>query len=307
MVISAGIRYMLLASLCFTVMQICIKFLPEIPVVELVFFRSLVSLGLSFGMLRAQKVKPFGVHRKYLVLRGVFGVSALMLFFTTVKYLPLAIAVVLQYVSPVFTAILGIYIVGERVRPVQWFFFAVALAGVFVVRGPDLSAEETSIPWPYFLAGLGSSLFAGLAYNMIRKIKTREHPVVVIFYFPLVAVPVTGLLMLSGGAIGAVFPDWKGLELLGWRTPQGMEWALLLGMGLATQAAQFCMTKAYQLESLTNVAIVRYLGLIYALLAGWYIFDEELPTHAFWGMALLAGGVILNLLYLRWLQKRKKT
>lgn len=305
MVVSAGIRYMLLASMCFTLMQICIKLLPGIPVVELVFFRSLVSLALSFGMLRAQRVKPFGAHRKYLVLRGVFGATALMLFFTTVKYLPLAIAVVLQYVSPVFTAILGIYIVRERVRPVQWLFFAVALAGVWVVRGLDLSDDAATVPWPYFLAGIGSSLFAGLAYNMIRKIKTREHPVVVIFYFPLVAVPVTGLLMLSGGAVGALFPDWKGLELLGWKTPEGREWALLLCMGLATQAAQFCMTKAYQLETLTNVAIVRYLGLIYAVLVGWFIFDEELPPNAFAGMALLAGGVVLNLLYLRWLQRKR--
>jgi drug/metabolite transporter (DMT)-like permease len=57
------------------------------------------------------------------MIRGVFGVIALTSFFYTLKELPIAIAVTVQYLSPLFTVLLAVHLLGERVRPIQWLFF----------------------------------------------------------------------------------------------------------------------------------------------------------------------------------------
>src|SRR5690606_26616312 len=107
---------------------------------------------------------------------------------------------------------------------IQWLFFGISFAGIAVIKGFD-----PNISLPLFLMGLGSAIFAGLAYNCVRKVKDTDHPLVVVFYFPLMAVPVMGIV-----------------SIFNWVTPIGWEWGLLLLMGVLTQIAQVYMTKALQ-------------------------------------------------------------
>ena len=86
---------------------------------------------------------------------------------------------------------------------------------------------NSDIKISYLLIGIVSASFSGLAYNMIRKVEDTDHPVVVVLYFPLIAIPVMGLISI---------PFWK--------TPIGMEWVILIAMGVFTQIAQVSMTKA---------------------------------------------------------------
>ncbi|HAD96065.1 MAG TPA: EamA family transporter, partial [Cryomorphaceae bacterium] len=101
---------MLISVLGFAFMNLTVKFLHRLPATELVLFRSLVSLVLCLYFLRKKRIKPWGNSRKYLVLRGIFGVTALSLFFYTLQKLPLGSAITIQYLSPIFTAFFGIFI-----------------------------------------------------------------------------------------------------------------------------------------------------------------------------------------------------
>ena len=102
---SRGIGFMLISTVAFSLMQLCVKFLHHLPTHELILFRSAISLVLSLGYLLPKGINPLGNNRKFLLLRGIFGVTALSLFFVTIQNIPLASAVTIQYLSPIFTAV----------------------------------------------------------------------------------------------------------------------------------------------------------------------------------------------------------
>ncbi len=275
MTLSQGVRYMLLAAFTFTLMEVCIKLIPHIPVIEIILFRSVISLGISVFFLKKQNVSVWGNNKPILIGRGISGAVALIIYFSLLQQIPLATASTLKYLAPIFTTVIGIFLVGEKVRSIRWLFFAMSFAGILVVQGFD-----ARISGVHLLMGIGASLFMGLAYNLIRKLKTDEHPLVIIFYFPLIMLPISAI--------------WSSFI---WVSPTGWDWPLLILVGLFTQIAQFFMTKAYQKEELSSISILTYVGIIYSLLFGYFLFGENYNLITYGGMALVLSGVILNVLW----------
>ena len=273
--ISQSVLYMLLASFIFTLMKVFVKLIPHIPAIEIILFRSIISFGISLYFLKRQRVSVWGNNKSILLGRGVSGAIALVTYFSLLQQIPLATASTLQYLSPIFTTVIGIFIVGKKVKPVQFLFFALSFAGILVIQGFD--ARMNTI---HLLMGIVASVFMGLAYNFIRKLKTSEHPLVIIFYFPLVMLPISAI--------------WSSFI---WVQPHGYDWLVLVAVGLCTQAAQFFMTKSYQQEELNKVAILSYISIIYSLSFGYIIFDETYDLIIYAGMALVLMGVILNVLF----------
>ena len=135
--------------------------------------------------------------------------------------------------------------------------------------------------------GIASAMFAGLAYNFIRKVKDSDHPLVVVLYFPLIATPVMAVI-----------------SLFNWVQPLGWEWLLLLVMGLLTQIAQIYMTRAMQSAELNEIAGLKYLGVIFALSFDLLIFGVDYNYMVLLGTLMVVGGVILNLLFKAYLKRR---
>ena len=281
--LSRGVWYMLLATFLFSSMNALVKLLPHIPAVELVFFRSLISLAMSYGVLRSVNVPIWGHNKKLLILRGIAGAVSLLLYFTMLQQIPFASAVTLQYMAPIFSAILSFFVLKEKVTPVQWFFFLLSFAGVLVVNGFDIRVEPV-----HLLMGIVAAVASAVAFVTIRTINTQEHPLVIVLYFPLVTLPLTGLY-----------------SVFHWVQPQGWDWLILLGVGVLTQFAQYFMTKSYQVEEVSEVAILRYLSLIYALGFGYVFFQETFSFMSYLGMLLVVVGVVLNMIYKQYWQKSK--
>ncbi|MEM7297712.1 MAG: EamA family transporter [Bacteroidota bacterium] len=270
--LSQGVKFMLLATFTFTLMKVCVKLVSHIPAIEIILFRSVISMVISLYFLRRQKVNIWGNNKSVLLGRGISGALALVIYFSLLQQIPLATASTLQYLAPIFTTVIGIFIVGERVRNVQWLFFAISFGGILVIQGFD-----PRISYIHLIMGVSASVFMGFAYNFIRKLKTDEHPLVIIFYFPLVMLPISAV--------------WSSFV---WVQPEGFDWLILILVGIFTQIAQFLMTKAYQQEELNKVSILTYIGIIYSLLFGYFIFDETYDLVTYGGMALVLLGVILN-------------
>jgi len=268
-----SIKYMLLAGLCFALMNVCVKYVSHIPTVEVVFFRSVFSLVASYVILKRDKIPVFGNNKPLLILRGVAGCIGLVGSFYTLQHIPLASAVTINYLSPFFTAILGIFIVKQPVKPIRYLYFGLAIAGVIMLKGFDPRISTLDL-----VIGLTAALFAGLAYNIISKLKTSEHPLVIIFYFPLITLPFVGVY-----------------TLMHWENPQGWDWAVLLLIGIFTQIAQYYMTLSYQRANLAKVASLNYLGVIYALVFGYFLFQETFSEYALLGIAVILTAVILNI------------
>ncbi len=278
--LSKGIKHMLVAGIFFSLMNIGVKYLDNIPAIEIVFFRSLVTLVISAVMIKQLEISFLGNNKPILFLRGLFGVIALSLYFLCLQKMPFASAVTIMQLSPIFTIILAIFILKERVALPQWIFFAISFAGVAIIKGfnPDM-------PILYFLLAILAAFISALAYNMIRKLKDTDHPLVVVFYFPVVALPIAGLL-----------------TYFKWVQPTWVELIILIGIGISTQIAQVNMTKALQMEEVGKVSIVRYLTIVYAIIIGYVFFKDDYGWTTILGIALVVLGVLLNL----WFTKVKK-
>ncbi|NIK73639.1 drug/metabolite transporter (DMT)-like permease [Thermonema lapsum] len=283
-IISRGIKWMFAASFLFALMNLCVKRLPHIPAIEIVFFRSVVTLLMSVWALRRASVPILGNNRKVLVLRGLFGAIALLLFFMLLQRIPLASAAVLHFIAPIFTALMAAVVLKERLLPLQFAFMLLSFAGILVMKSFDWR-----IGWLDVSMGVLSAFCAGCAYNCIRYLKGSEHPVVIVLYFPLVTVPLT---------IVWLFFDWV--------MPQGYDWLWLLAIGVLTQWAQVLMTKAYQAESAAKVAAASYIGIVYALGLGYVFFHETFTWQTLAGMLLVLAGVILNVVLTPALKKKQQ-
>ncbi len=258
-------------------MNVFIKKVSHLPAMEIVFFRCLVSMVMCFVIIFQEKADWKGSNRKLLLARGLFGTLALYTFFVTIQNIPLGTAVTIQYLSPVFTTIIAIFFLNEKVKALQWLFFAISFAGVLVIKGFDSSISLTMLA-----IGITSALASGFAYNMVRSLKEKEHTMVVVLHFQLIGA-ITGLLF----------------TLFNWQTPVGIEWFYLIMIGVCTQLGQVNLTKALQREKIANVSIFNYLGILYALVFGIVLFGEQYAGLTIWGIALVVGGVLLNYFYQR--------
>lgn len=266
---------MLMSTLAFSLANVFVKQVAHIPALETVFFRCAIATAFCLVGLYRAGADPIGSNHLQLLLRGVFGTTALFLFFLTLQQMPLASAMTIQYLSPIFTTIIAIFILSEKVKPAQWVFYAIAFAGVLVIERFDPRIS------PFYLAiGVFSAFCSGMAYNLVRSLRGREHPLTVVLHFQLVGLFV-GLVSL--------FFDWK--------TPQGMDWLYLFLVGVFSQLGQIFLTNALQRERVAGVAIINYTGLIYALSIGWIVFGEAQGFMALAGMVLVVVGVLLSVLY----------
>ncbi len=266
---------MLVATFYFAIMNIFIKAVSHLPVMEIVFFRCGISLLLCFYQLHLMQVSWKGSNRKLLLLRGAFGTLALYTYFITIANMPLGTAVAIQYLSPIFTTILAIFVLHEKVRPISWLFFLISFSGVLVMKGVDERIEL-----PYLLIGIFSAVLSAFAYITIRTLKAKENPIVVVFHFQLV-----------GTATGFLF------STANFTMPQGMEWIYLLMVGIFTQLGQVNLTKALQQDKVANVSIINYTGIVYAIAAGFLIFGEHYGVGTIMGIILVIAGVLLSMIY----------
>lgn len=268
---------MFLSTLAFSLANVFVKQVSHIPAMEVVFFRTVIASAFCIVGLYRANADWRGSNRWLLILRGLFGTTALVLFFITLQNIPLASAMTLQYLSPIFTSIIAIFVLSESVRALQWIFYTIAFAGVLVIQQVDTRIS------PFYLAiGVISALCSGVAYNLVRSLRGREHPLTVVLHFQLVGVVVGGLSLLFE-----------------WRTPQGLDWLYLFLVGVFSQLGQIFLTNALQNERAASVSIVNYTGLIYAISIGWLVFGEVHSIETVIGMLLVVCGVVGSVIYTR--------
>ena len=266
---------MFFSTLAFALANVFVKQLEHIPTMEIVFFRCAVAiLFCSIGLKRANS-DWIGNNHKMLFLRGLFGTTALSLFFLTLQKIPLASAMTIQYLSPIFTAIIAIFILKENVKILQWVFYAIAFAGVLFIGQFDLR-----VSYFYLFLGIVSAFCSGVAYNLVRSLREKEHPLVIVLHFQIV-----------GAFAGFVY------ILFDWETPKNWDWLYLILVGVFAHFGQVFLTNALQKEKAASVAIVNYSGLIYGLLFGWFVFGEAQTLISLFGMILVVIGVLLSIVY----------
>lgn len=272
----SGIEFMVAGAFCFSVMSLLVKLAGErLPTQEIVFARSAIMAAICAALLRSRGVPLAGRKHRLLVLRGLFGFGSLSCFYYGVVHLPLADATVIQYTNAVFTSLFAVFALRERLRPLELLCLALALTGVLVAARPSfLFPAAARLPAVPVVVALAGAVFSGAAYVTVRRIET-EDPLVVIFYFSAI------------GTIGSLpFLVRSGL----WPTP--LEWLLLLGVGVTTQAGQVLLTHALYRERAGRVSSAGLVQIVFALAWGAIWFGEFPDRLAVIGALMIVGSVL---------------
>lgn len=274
---------MVASALSFSLMGVCVKQVAgRIPVAEVVLARALVSVVLSWWLLRRSGVQPWGRRRGLLISRGVVGTLALFCVYAAIGQLPLAAATVLQYLYPTFTALLAWLLLGEQIGRRVIAAVALGWSGVLLVARPAAlvagSTGQLALPLGPVLVGLAAALLTAVAYVSVRELRTSEHPLVIVFYFPLVAVPMSLPLV----ALDPVLP-----------TPTELLW--LLGVGVFTQLGQVCLTRGLVALPAARATAISYVQVVFAAGWGWLLFQEAVDGSTVGGAALVLLATLISL------------
>ncbi|MGP9568982.1 DMT family transporter [Halomonas sp. AOP25-F1-15] len=278
--VSLGIWLRILSGMLFTGMLVCIKAVSDdVPVGQSVFFRSLFALlpVVIFLMLRREFPRGLATRRPVgHALRSGLGAAAMFASFAAVALLPVAEATLLAQLTPVFMALGGVLLLGERFSRYRMGGVALALAGVAVLILPGLNASAASgQATGYALGALGALLTAG-ALLTVRRISRTESAASIAFYFIVVAT-LAGLATLP----------------LGWAALTRVEFVLLVLSGLFGGAAHIAMTLALRYAEASRLAPFEYIALVWPVLADWVLFGIPVSSGFLLALPLMLSGVAL--------------
>ncbi|MBI3265441.1 MAG: DMT family transporter [Chlamydiae bacterium] len=254
------------SSFLFALMGVCVRFASQtIPVSEIVFFRSVIGFISIIPVILIQRTSFLGNKPSILIVRGVSGFLALSLYFWAVSKIPLAMAVMLNYTSPLFVAMLAPFILKEKFHAPVFFFIVFGFLGVILIVQP-----QTYVNFWGMMVGLISGVFAAGAYLSIGALKNKDSPLTIVFYFSwvstLIATPLT-------------WPIFK--------MPHGKEILYLGGTGILATIAQILMTQAYQWGSTAATSAYSSSIVLFSLILG-MIFWKETPA-----LSAILGGLLL--------------
>jgi drug/metabolite transporter (DMT)-like permease len=281
-----GLRYMLLSALGFSLMAACVKAVSQydIPVLEIVAARAIVSLVISYLDVKRKRISVWGENKTLLIARGAAGFVALLCGYFAMTTLPLAEATMLKHLSPIFTALMALLFLKEQIQRSTMLCIVLSIIGLVIMVKPDLIFSSTvdELPLTSVIVALSGSLVAAVAYVIVRRLSQVEDSSVIIFYFPLIALPISVVLLGDD----FVMPGFEAL-------------ILLLLVGIFTQIGQVGLTKALQYEVAGKATAYSYVQVIFALILGWALFSE-VPT--FWtlvGGGFIISGALINVLWKR--------
>lgn len=252
---SKAVIFMLISSAAFAITQAFVKLAGDLPVTEKVFFRNLVSLLIAFVLCKKNGSKLLGspAHRSFLLYRSFIGAVGMVMYFYAISNLILADAAILNKLSPFFVTIFAVFFLKEKLSRIQIPALIIIFIAAMLIVKPrfDLSVLPA-------LAGLGSALFAGAAYTLVRFLGNKERPETIIFFFSLV----TSVLML--------------IPLIGkFVIPTPTQAVFLLGTGVFAAIGQFGLTFAYRLAPANEVAIYNYTSIVFATILGFILWQEQ--------------------------------
>jgi drug/metabolite transporter (DMT)-like permease len=275
--LTPGIRHMLVGTLFFSAMSVFAKLASErLPTMELVLARVVVTLVMSWWVIRRLGIHPWGNNKKLLLVRGFAGFMGLSCYFYAIAHLPLADATVIQFCNPMLAALIAVFALKERLRTVDLVATVCSMAGVVLVAQPTfLFARGTPLDQVAVSVGVVGAIFSAIAYVVIRRLGSTEHHMVVVFYFPLVTGPASLPILAAEGLV----------------LPQGFEWLLLLGIGVAAQLGQIQITKGFKLETAGRASSVTYLQIVLAYAWGVLLFGEFPNAISIIGALLVVVGV----------------
>ena len=259
--------YKSLSVLFFVLMSVCIKATGDhIPLFQVVFFRNFFALIPLFFVIYFLKLKLSTINKYPLHLgRAVIGITAMSLFFISIRYVPLVEMQTISFSSVFFISILSVFFLGEKIGYRRIIAVIVGFIGVVIILNPGSAIFSN-----YSFLPLIASFFLSIAVIFLKKILLTNNNILSVWIF-------TALCTV----ISLFFYDDT------WIWPQNYDLIFMVASGFLGFIAQICLTKSFQMADASLLAPLDFSSVIWSFLIG-YIFFQEFIT-----LNVLFGGLII--------------
>ena len=240
---------------CFSIMDICVKWLDYYPVGQVLFLRFFIGFIPIFFIIPREKLLSFyktsrpGLH----TFRALTGAAAIIALFIGLRELPLADVVSLTFGGPIFVTVASIFFLSEKVGIKRWSAVFLGFIGMLLIVQPafiDLNF--------YYITPIVFCIFFACVAISVRSLSKSEPNYRIAFYFTLLC-SILGIATILKG-------DWV--------LPTKIDLAIFIIMGLCGSIANLLLTQSYRLAEASLVTPIKYLSLVFAIVFGFLIWSE---------------------------------
>ena len=261
-----GFLYMFLSVCAFSLMDLVVKWSDGYPLGQVLFFRGFVGALIYFLIIPRERIKNFYYTKKAGLhfLRCFFGLIALLSIFTALRNLPLATVVSISFAAPIFTTIFSIFFLSEKVGVYRWLAVFIGFVGIIIIAEPGLTELNIYYIYPIIFC-------LGMAYVAISiRQLSRTEPVWLISLYFSISITIVSLTTIPSG----------------WIVPSLSDFIILTFLGIFGGVANLWLSQSYKYSEVSLVTPLKYLGLVFAIIFGYFIW-EETPTLKTLGGSIL--------------------
>ena len=264
-----GFLYMFMSICAFSLMDVIVKWSVDYPIGQVLFFRGFFGIIFYFFVIPRERLHNFyetkrpGLH----MLRCCSGLIALVAIFIALRELPLATVVSISFAAPIFTTIFSIFFLSEKVGVYRWLAVFIGFIGIIIIAEPGLTELNIYYIYPIIFC-------LGMAYVAISiRQLSRTEPVWLISLYFSISITIVSLTTIPSG----------------WIVPSLSDFIILTFLGIFGGFANLWLSQSYKYSEVSLVTPLKYLGLVFAIIFGYFIW-EETPT-----LKTLAGSILVIL------------
>jgi len=252
-----GFFYMFISVCAFSLMDVIVKWSDDYPVGQVLFFRGFCGIiPILFLIPKDRYLDFYKTTRPFLHFkRCIAGLIALVSIFVALRNLPLATVVSISFAAPIFITIFSIFLLKEKVGIYRWLAVLVGFVGIIFITEPGFSSLNIYYIYPIiFCLGLSYVAIA------IRKLSSTEPAWLISFFFSF------SIMLLSFLSF-----------YQGWILPSLIDLFLLSMVGILGGLANLWLSQSYKYSEVSLVSPLKYLALVFAIIFGYFIWNE-IPT-----------------------------
>ena len=250
----------------------------ELSVFQIMLMRSVLGMVLLWplvhaaGGLSAMRTQRLPQH----AARNVVHYAAQYGWFVALTLIPLAQLVSIEFTMPIWSAVLAVFFLGERMNGRKWLAVVLGLVGVAVIVRPSAGSVDAGQ-----LIALACAFGFAISVVLVKSLTRTEAAITVIFW-----------MLVIQSAIGLV------PALLVWQWPSAQTWGWVLVVAFCGTYSHYCFARAMQHADTTVVVPMDFLRVPLTALAGWLVYSEQVDLLTGLGVLLILTGNALNLF--RW-------
>jgi len=265
---------MIFSSICFAVASAMIKYIGNIPLMEMIFFRNLPSILILPLILKKKNISLKGKNQPLLLLRCLLGFISVVGYFYTFRTMTMTDAMTIRQLCPFFIIIFAIIFLREKISLRRIPVFLLVFLGSLLVIKPGMRFEILPA-----IVGLSAAIINAGVQISLRILRLTDHPLVIVSYYSYASTSLALLILIWQNNF--VFPDFVTLLNL----------SLL---GIIALGAQVTITKAYQMAPASRVSLYTYSQIIFATIIGVLFFREVPDLLSIVGASLICISGYLN-------------